>query len=134
MSNKDMALRFLECLGAYDESIAELLADDFQWVTMCGKPEISPLKGSKDKKQTVESLAGLCALMPEGLKFNIVSATAEENRVSVEAESYGKVTNGNPVSDVYNNAYHFIFYFENGLIREMREYGDMYYAAAILGG
>jgi hypothetical protein len=46
---------------------------------------------------------------PNGMKFEILTITGEQNRVLVESESEAVLANGNR----YNNHYVFTFYFDN---------------------
>lgn len=59
-------------------------------------------------------------------RMDIVGVTADGDRVAVEAEATYPLTDGR----IYNGDYHFLLRFENGLIREVREYFDTAHAAA----
>jgi uncharacterized protein len=67
-------------------------------------------------------------LFPEGLRFTVLGAIAEADRVAVEAESYGKVADGR----IYNNRYHFLVELKNGKVQTVREYFDSGHAEEIL--
>ena len=45
---------------------------------------------------------------PNGMRFEVSTVTAEENRVLIEAESHATLANGKP----YDNQYVFAFYFD----------------------
>jgi ketosteroid isomerase-like protein len=64
-----------------------------------------------------------------GLLFDVGEMTAEEGRVSVRAESHGKLKGG----PEYNNLYHFLFELDGGRIIKVWEYGDTLHAATVLG-
>jgi hypothetical protein len=55
--------------------------------------------------------------------------TAEDDRVSVEAESYGEITNGK----TYENIYHFMFVIRDGKVAAIREYMDTEHVTATFG-
>jgi ketosteroid isomerase-like protein len=67
--------------------------------------------------------------MKKPLAFNLRGMIAEGDRVAVQADSYGEMLNGK----IYDNAYHFIFAFADGLIREVLEYCCTYTAFTVFG-
>jgi ketosteroid isomerase-like protein len=67
-------------------------------------------------------------MFPEGLAFTPKNAIAEDDQVSVEAESLGTLANGK----IYNNVYEYRVDLRNGKIQEIREYLDSGYTIEIL--
>ena len=66
---------------------------------------------------------------PSGLRFTITGTTAEDDRVAIEAESYGMARSGK----LYNNLYHLLVLLDNGKIKTVREYLDSGHATEVLG-
>jgi len=89
----------------------------------------NPKSGYMDKNTYLGMLSRLSRVMPVPVVFTIVDSTAEGDRVALEANGYGKLTNGS----VYANTYHFLFLFRGGKICEIREYQDTKLAADIFG-
>ena len=63
------------------------------------------ISGTQKKAAIQEFAGGIYYAFPEGLKFKIISMTAEDDRVAVEAESEGMHVSGVK----YQNFYHFLF-------------------------
>ncbi len=120
-ANKQVALRFFDHLSAGKVEVAlALMADSAIWLA----PGRFELSGPKTKTQFVELLGMMGAVMPNGMRLTIKGVTAEEDRVAIEAESYGELTNGR----VYNNQYHFLIEVREGKIQNIREYADTLHA------
>jgi ketosteroid isomerase-like protein len=120
-ANKQAALRFFENLSASKvEAALALMADSAIWLA----PGRFELSGPKTKAQFVELLGMMGAVMPDGMRVTIKGVTAEGDRVAIEAESYGELTNGR----VYNNQYHFLIEVREGKIQNIREYADTLHA------
>jgi hypothetical protein len=64
------------------------------------------------------------------LRLSPTGATAEGERVAVEAESYARMSNGK----IYQNKYHFLFTVRNGKIQAVKEYLDTMHANDVLCG
>ena len=64
-----------------------------------------------------------------GIHFTLHTMVAEGDWVSAEAESYAELVNGK----VYNNHYHMLFEFRDGLIVQVKEYGDSLHAHEVFG-
>ena len=65
------------------------------------------ISGTQKKAAIQEFAGGIYDAFPEGLKFKIISMTAEDDRVAVEAESEGMHVSGVK----YQNFYHFLIFF-----------------------
>ncbi|PKO49440.1 MAG: hypothetical protein CVU31_00350 [Betaproteobacteria bacterium HGW-Betaproteobacteria-4] len=96
----------------------DLLADDAIWTVM-GEPRRFAYAGPKTKAIFTGLIKGFLRSM---VKFNFVpnAMTAEQDRVSVEAESFGESADGNK----YHNFYHLLFVVSDGKIQAVREYLD----------
>ena len=120
-ANKQIAVSFFENLSAGKvEAALALMADSAIWLA----PGRFELSGPKTKAQFVELLRMMGAAMPNGMRLTIKNVTAEADRVAVEAESHGELTNGR----VYNNQYHFLVEVSEGKIQNIREYADTLHA------
>lgn len=125
--SKQFVLDFFEEMLSGKGDAWNRTADSLRWSMIASSPSY-PYQADHDKasyRKMVEDSAGL---FPEGLRFTILSAIAEPDRVAVEAESYGKVADGR----LYNNHYHFLFELKDGKIQTVREYLDSGHAEHIL--
>lgn len=128
-ANKELVSDFFSNFGRNDVPRAvSMMTDDFTW-WIVGKPELFPICGEKSKAEMTQLLHGLMSATTEGLKVEPVTLTAEDDRVAVEAVSYGKVKNGK----VYNNGYHFLVRVRDGKIASVREYLDTMHTNDVLG-
>jgi ketosteroid isomerase-like protein len=118
--NRETALRMMASMqaGGLDES---LLTDDVSWWV--------PGRGTVTKAEFKDMAAGFRAMLAGPFALNVLGITADGDRVAVEAESLGKLTNGK----TYNNTYHFLFLFRDGKIYQAKEYNDSAHAAAVFG-
>jgi ketosteroid isomerase-like protein len=106
--------------------IIDAYADDVKLYTM-GNTLIS---GVFTKDQARIGATQILGAFPEGIKFVIHDLTAEDDRVAVQAESFAVHVSGKP----YNNKYHFLVRFRDGLITEFKEYMDTEMVTEILCG
>jgi ketosteroid isomerase-like protein len=121
--NKATALSYIhEGIGAQDTSVFRYFREDARFWQNGKKLELA---GYHDMKELAELTPKAMGKFPNGMKFEILTVTAEENRVLIESESDAVLANGTQ----YNNQYVFAFYFdEAGKILEFREYWDPLYA------
>ena len=121
--NKATALSYIhDGIGAQDISVFRYFREDARFWQNGQKLELA---GYHDIREMAELAGKAMAKFPNGMKFEILSVTAEENRVLVESESDAELANGTR----YQNQYVFSFYFdEGGRILEFREYWDPLYA------
>lgn len=125
--NKQLARAFFDALDRCDiPAIVDAYAEDGTVTTM-GRTLIS---GTFTKAQIQEAAKGVLTVFPEGLRFKIHHLTAEEDRVAVEAESYGKHVSGK----IYNNHYHFFMQWRDGKLLRLKEYMDTELITEILCG
>ena len=118
--NKKLAHRFIERFNENDIAGAlELMTDDATW-WIGGKPDQLPAAGLYNKEKIAKLLYNMSAQLPDGLKMTVKGLIAENDKIAVEAESYGELRNGR----VYNQEYHFLIKVRGGRIAEIREYLD----------
>ena len=124
--NKQIAIKFFEALSSGAETYLDFYNDD-SIIWTAGTNAIS---GSRTKKEIIDFAQGILAAFPNGIIFNIMSITAENERVAVEVQGEAIHASGEP----YNNQYHFLLRIKNGKIVELKEYMDTQLAVKILLG
>lgn len=126
-ANKRIAREFFEALSRGEtQKVVDAYAED----GTCWTSGTTPLSGTHTREQIAAATDGVMAVFPEGLKFTIKQLTAEDDRVAIEAESYGRHRNGR----IYNNRYHFLMVIRGGKIQQLREYFDTEHATEVLFG
>jgi len=123
MSNRELALTFLQrCFDGDMEAAMALMADDATWWVL-GNPDRIKLSGTRDMTRVRRYLKRIRAGFPEGLRVEFTGVTAEGERVAVEAVSSARLADGRP----YANRYHFLVQVRDGKVVQMREYLDTQY-------
>jgi len=87
------------------------------------------VSGVFTKQEMIEKVKGIPLLFPNGIQLKIRNLTAEEDRISVEAQGSAVSVEGVP----YNNVYHMLFVIRDGQIKEAREYVDTILADKLFG-
>jgi uncharacterized protein len=115
--NKQIVRRFAETFSNCQfDQLADLMADDATYEF----PGTSVVSGIYPKAVLLEMMNGMTELFPSGIQLEIKTITAEEDRVSVEAQGSAVSVSGVP----YNNRYHIMYVIRDGKIKEAREYLD----------
>lgn len=111
MSNADTARRIIEQIpsGAIDPG---LLDPEFRAWTISS--------GDLPADQYLGLVKRFARLFTPALTMTVTGITDGGDRVAIEANSHGTLPRG----DSYRNSYHFLLAFDNGLLREIREYLD----------
>ena len=126
-TNKSLVREFFEAMNRGDvDAIVNAYADDGYVHTM-GNTLIS---GRAGKQQIQDSCSRIFEVFPVGIKFDIQGMTAEGERVAVEATSEGAHVSG----QVYRNEYHFLFEFDCGKLKKLKEYMDTERVTDVLCG
>jgi uncharacterized protein len=126
-ANKRRVEAFFDALNRGDvAALLDAYAEDGHCVTM-GRTLIS---GTFSKAQIAAAAGGIFEAFPQGIRFQIRTMTAEDDRVAVEAVSDGQHVSGQR----YTNEYHFLFRFRDGKVVEFKEYMDTERVTAILCG
>lgn len=113
--NEAVAVKFVMAMGNNDPvAAAETLAPE----AVAEARGYSQFKGKRDAKMMIGGIEAFKALMPNGLSFNILSVTSNDNTVVVEAEGNAVTCDGTP----YRNHYCFVHVLKDGKIVELREY------------
>lgn len=124
--NKQLVTDFWAAFSAgnYDGALA-MLSDDATW-WVAGSTALS---GTYNKTEFADLLGQVTPLAPQGLSVTPKLLTAEDDRVTVEAESYGEITNGK----TYKNIYHFMMVIKDGKLSAVREYLDTEHVTDVFG-
>mgnify|MGYP003386683656 CR=1 FL=1 len=126
--NKALVERYIGLMNqANPQQMITDLSDDFSFESMLQKPEAFHV--TWDRETFANVTAGMATQMLKPLKVSIISMMAEDDKVAVEATSYGEMNNGK----TYANAYHFLFKVRDRKIYNIREYSCSYTAYDCLG-
>src|SRR5260221_7992989 len=79
------------------------MTDDATWL-IPGKPDASPPAGLYTKDKISCLFHTMLGRLKSGLRMTVKSAIAEGDKVALEIESYGELTNGR----IYDQRYHFL--------------------------
>jgi ketosteroid isomerase-like protein len=127
--NKAIVEKYFELMNDADpQKMLAYLTDDFTFESMLQKP--AAFHFTWGKEQFAAASGGMSSMMVKPLKIWIVGMTAEDDKVAVEAQSYGEMKSGK----LYENVYHFLFKLRDGKIYNVREYSCSYTAADCFGG
>lgn len=88
------------------------------------------ISGKFNKEQIAAAADGIFEAFPQGLSFEILTMTAEDNRVAVEATSHGMHMSGN----LYENHYHFLFTLKDSKLLSLQEFMDTERVTDVLCG
>lgn len=125
--NKSVAIDLFARFTASDiPAVLDTMTEDATWLVP-GKPENSPSAGLYDKRRIARLFQVMLSRLKSGLRMTVKSAIAEGDKVALEVQSYGELTNGN----IYRQEYHFLMEFRDGKICAVREYLDTQHAYAV---
>jgi ketosteroid isomerase-like protein len=124
--NKAVVAQFWQHFSNSDfDAALALLSDDATW-WIAGTTDIS---GTYSKAEFAALAKGIGENTENGIEVKALRVTAEDDRVAVEAESYGKLKNGK----VYNNFYHLQHVVRDGKLTEIKEYLDTQHVQDVFG-
>ena len=116
--NKALVLRAMHYLDARNlPALFDLIAEDGSW-SVPFRSDRFQFGGFRDKAGIIELLTGFLGGF-DSFSFTVDNATAEADRVVVEAHSQGKQAGA-----TYANNYILIFFVRGGKIHTVREYFD----------
>ena len=125
LANKDIVREFLSALGRGDsDAVSRLITDDCRAV--CTGTSI--VSRTRERDEIIRTADYFKRTMKDGVRFEILTMTAEDDRVSVECEGISELNNG----VAYNNQYHFLFFLRDGRICRLKEYMDTKLADDVL--
>lgn len=123
--NKTIVKNFLAALGRGDvDALRGLLSEDA--VAICTGTSL--VSGTRSYAEICATAGMLGAIARSGIDFEILSMTAEDDRVSCEVQGHATLING----AAYDNQYHFLFFVRGGRIFRIKEYIDTKLADAVL--
>jgi ketosteroid isomerase-like protein len=118
--NRATALKLVASLGGGAPDLSLLTGDAVWWAPGRGT------FGSDAFRKVAGSFAGM---FKRPSTITVLGVTAEGDRVAIEAEGYAELTNGK----FYQNRYHYLFVFRDGLVCQAKLYNDTKHAAEIQG-
>jgi ketosteroid isomerase-like protein len=125
--NKTIARRFYERFDANDiAGVLDTMSEDARF-WLAGKHASLPSAGWHTKPEMSQMFYTMTGQMPAGLRMKVKSLIAEGDRVAVEVESHGELSNGR----VYDNEYHALLTLRDGRICEFKEYMDTQHVKAV---
>jgi len=116
VTNKEIAWRYFELIGEGRIAEAQDLLLDEGTLWSSGPRKAIPLSTQK------ATAADILRAVP--MKFTLLDAIAEGDKVALEIESHAKTEDG----DDYNNVYVFIMTISDGKILHIREHADMHHS------
>ena len=124
--NKKIVESFFESLSSGTNSYLDYYTNDSE-IWTAGQNAI----GGRRTKAEIESFAnGILSAFPKGIRFEITSMIAEDDRVAAEVKGDAIHASG----QIYQNEYHFLIRLKNNKIIELKEYMDTQLAAKVLLG
>ena len=113
--NRQVAIKFVESMGRNDtEGVRECFAPEGVAIAK----GTTRFAGARTLDMILDGIEAFKHMMPEGLNFTIKTATAEGDRVIVEAEGNAVTSEGTP----YCNQYVFVVTLKDGKIVQANEY------------
>jgi ketosteroid isomerase-like protein len=127
-ANQTLTLKFFDgwFSGRLDAALT-LVTEDFTF-TVPGNPEKFCLAGTYDQGGWAEMLAGIGAVMPDGVDADIFQCLADDQHAVVVAHTFGTSRTGRR----YDNDVCYVVQIRDGLIASCREYLDTIHANEIL--
>lgn len=113
--NKQTVLAFIDAMGKGDADAAAPCIDQDTFTLAKG---FGKFAGVRTHDTILATIAAFRQLMPGGMTPDILSVTAEDDRVAVEFEGNGKLING----EDYCNQYCMVFTLADGKIKQVNEY------------
>lgn len=125
-ANKQRAMQFFNALGEGDAAtLRTLITDDIEVVT----PGTADVCGVRKYDVVVAICNAFPKITRDGVKFEVITLTAEGDRVACELQGRATMANG----AAYNNTYHFLVFLRGDKICRIKEYLDTKLADAVLG-
>jgi ketosteroid isomerase-like protein len=126
--NKEVIVKYFAAVNRADkEAILKLLTDDFVFKGMGRHPDW--MRYQWGKEAFADAPRDMSTKMKQPIVMTLRGMIAEADRVAVQADSYAQMNNGK----IYDNAYHFVFTFRDGIIREVLEYCCTYTVFDVFG-
>lgn len=118
--NKRLVAEFLGLVfNNQIEPVLSRLSPDVGWWVI-GRSSALKVSGEKNREQVEKLLHAVARALPQGMHIELLSLTAEAQRVAAEVQAEGRWVNGK----LYQNRYHFLFELGDGRISRVHEYMD----------
>jgi ketosteroid isomerase-like protein len=116
-ANKALARRWVDAVNRRDETaVRAVLTDNFLYSGMGRAPEEIAVRWNKD--EFVATVLRARSRMKKPVVMTVIRDLAEGNRVTVETEGSGEMSDG----FAYANAYCLLFEIDAGKIKSVRDY------------
>jgi ketosteroid isomerase-like protein len=127
-TNKQLITHYFQAVNRGDgEAIRQLLHKDFVFRGMGRHPDW--MRYVWGPEAFADAPRDMSTKMTKPIVMNLLGMIAEGERIAVQADSYGEMKNGK----IYDNAYHFVFTFDDGKIKEVQEYCCTYTVFEVFG-
>lgn len=125
---KEIARRYI---AAYSDltgaSSAELLADEAK-IHLMMRSRGLPLQKIMTKSEYLALFPAMGALMPNGIRHEVVSMIGEDDWIAVETECFAEL----PLGNTYNNLFHFLLKIPDQKVVVVHEYTDFLHTKEML--
>jgi len=126
LANKALVKNFLNALSSMKvDDAREMIHEECVFHI----PNITMKPNTYNGPEMLKFVAGLKDAIPDGIRFEYIEMTAEEDRVTSIVNGYSTTIDGTD----YNNKYHFLHTIKDGKIIKQMEYIDSYLGAKVLG-
>ena len=124
-ANKKIVMGFFDAMAAGDgDGAMALLAPGATWWIPTDQPDGMAMA----KEVMAAGVNAFLTIFSRPPRFELISMTAEDDRVALEQRSRDGLTHG---GNSYGNDYHMFFRLRDGLIVEVKEYMNPMLAGAI---
>ncbi len=127
-TNKQLIVTYFDAMNRRDtQGILGMLTEDFVFKGMGRHPDW--MRYQWGREPFADAPRDMSTKMHKPIVMRLLGMIAEGEQVAVQADSYGEMKNGK----TYDNAYHFVFTFKNGKIKEVLEYCCTYTVFEVFG-
>jgi ketosteroid isomerase-like protein len=125
--NTTLVRTFYDLMSNLDlEKMVGLLDEEYEW-TLAGTPEKFKAAGKLSRAERTKELLGFTSLF-KSLKIDVLSSTAQDDRVAVETRATGVAHNGAE----YRNEYLILLTCRNGKIKRVYQHCDLHKVTAFM--
>jgi ketosteroid isomerase-like protein len=118
--NTALVRKFYDLMSSLElEKMIALLDEEYEW-TLAGTPEKFKAAGKLSRAERTKELLGFTSLF-KSLRIDVLSSTAQDDRVAVETRATGVAHNGAE----YRNEYLILLTCRNGKIKRVYQHCDL---------
>ncbi|MFC9839526.1 nuclear transport factor 2 family protein [Rhodococcus sp. NPDC127530] len=126
--NKEIASRYIAAYSDLTgEESAELLADEAR-IHLMMRSHGLPLQKIMTKGEYLALFPAMAALLPNGIRHEVVSMIGEGDWIAVESECFAEL----PLGNTYNNLFHFLLQIRDHKVLVVHEYTDFLHTKEVL--